>query len=130
MTARWKFVDPSTGDEWTHPINPRRMTPPPLLRKQMRFASGARVSAARVRAFRAPTSALPWEFSGVIRSQAHHDSLLEWAKKKRLIEVHDHLGRVFEVVITSFEPSDRRPTAHTPWRLTYSMKTLMLRRTA
>lgn len=128
MTQRWKFVDPATSSEWVLPINPNRMSAPPLLAKQLRFGTSSRTG--RLSAFRRPAPARPWEFSGVIRTQAHHDGLLEWAKKKCAIEVHDHLGRVFVVVITAFEPQDRRPTPSTPWRLNYTMKTLMLRRAA
>lgn len=130
MSLRWKFVDPATGDEWTHPINPNTMSAPPLSVKTLRTGSGSRRGVDRLRGFRAPAPAQDWQFGGVIRTREHHDALHEWAKKDRLIEVHDHLGRVFEVVITGFTPSDRQPTARTPWRLTYQMRTLMLRRTA
>jgi hypothetical protein len=64
----------------------------------------------------------------VIRTKAHHDDLETWSKKPGKIHVADHLGRSFEVMILSFEPTDRKPTPSTPWRMRYTMKTLLLRR--
>lgn len=128
-TQRWKLVDVDSGEEWVMPMNPRSMTAPSTGRI-IRTAYGVRSGEDRVRSFETPAAAQPWEWTGFIRSQDHHDTLREWALRSGVIEVHDHLGRVFEVAITDFIPTDRKPTARTPWRLTYTIKTLLLRRTA
>lgn len=128
-TQRWKLVDTETGDSWVMPMNPRTMTAPPNVRT-IRTGYGVASGVNRLRSFETPAVAQPWEWTGYIRSQDHHDTLRKWALKSGVIEVHDHLGRVFEVAITDFVPTDRRPTVRTPWRLTYTMKTLLLRRTA
>lgn len=127
---RWTFTDTVTGPTglgtWTMPINPNSMSAPPTVR-DLRFGASVRVGRNRPRTFRTPAQAQEWSFSGVIRTQAHHDTLREWALSGHLIEIRDHLGRVFEAVITVFDPVDRAPTPTTPWRFTYTMKTLVLR---
>lgn len=124
---RWRFVDLAAGDSWEMPINPNRMSPIPLGRT-LTFGSSTRVGRDRIRTGQAPSVAAAWSFGGVIRSREHHDTLYAWALRGSKIRVYDHLGRVFEVVFTDFEPTARRPTPNVPWRYSYEMKTLMLRR--
>lgn len=124
---RWRFVDPATGEQWQLPINPNKMSPIPLGRALV-FGSSTRVGRDRIRTGSRPQPAQPWSFGGVIRTREHYDGLYEWALRGSKIRVHDHLGRIFEVVITDFEPAARKPTPAVPWRYQYEMKTLMMRR--
>lgn len=125
--ARWTFVEVETGETYEMPINPDSMNSP---FPERQFATSWWGLARRLRSNQTPSPAREWEFAGVIRSQAQHDALEEWASKPGLINVTDHLGRTFTTLFTAFEPTDRRPTPNTPWRLRYSMKALVLRRIA
>jgi hypothetical protein len=60
-------------------------------------------------------------------TQGHYDLLLEWADKLKVIWIADHLGRVFEVVVSQFDPVERLPTAARPWRADYTMTCKLLR---
>ena len=123
---RWLLRDTATNAQWRMPINPDSMTSP-LPRRQMKHAGGWRADQ-RVRTFITTPEATEWEWSGVIRTQAHYDQLVTWARKNVAVDVTDHLGRTFRVFITDFNPTDRRPTPHVPWRLRYSMKARILER--
>ena len=127
VVRRWRFVDLAAGEQWEHPINPNRMSPVPQARSLV-FGSSTRVGRDRIRTGERPAPAQQWSFGGVIRTREHHDELYAWALRGSKIRVHDHLGRIFEVVFTDFEPTARRPTPNVPWRYSYEMKTLMLRR--
>lgn len=124
ITQRWTLADVATSEVWTMPINPDSMSSP-IRRRNLRYALGGRQDR-RLRAMRVAAPAEDWEWSGVIRTQAHYDALLAWAKKPGAIDVTDHLGRTFRVVITDFVPTDRKPTRRTTWRLRYTMKTKLL----
>lgn len=120
--VRWIFIDGATT--WTVPINPNEMsTPyPPKQRQAMGNRAGTIFTLQR------PPVPHEWTFSGVIRTQAHHDELLTWSQKNKPIRITDHYGRTWEVLITGFNAEDRRPTQQTPWRMKYTMRTLMLGR--
>lgn len=123
-TVRWVLRDTVTDATWTMPINPDAMTSP-FDRRVFKFARGWRKDN-RVRTFMTPSTPAEWEWSGVIRSKDHYDRLVEWAEKSVAVDVTDHLGRTFRVFITDFEPTDRRPTPRTPWRLRYAMKSRVM----
>lgn len=127
MTTRWTFTEVATTATYTVPINPDAMSSP-TQERQASTAFGISGGRVRPRTLMSPPQAKEWEFSGAIRTQEHHDALLEWSRKDGLVRVTDHLGRVFEVMFTSFQPTERQPTRSTPWRLRYTMKALLLRR--
>lgn len=122
MVLRWVFDDTASSDIWTVPINPNKMTDPEARDRAFSHIAG--------RTFEDPGTAVEWEFEGVIQTQAHHDELERWAKKSTPVEITDHLGRTWQVLLKSFKPEERRPTMRKPWRFTYSMKSLILRRVA
>lgn len=124
---RWRFTDPSTGEQWTVPINPNQMSSPHR-GKQMVYAHGTHIGEHRIRAVQTPGEIVHWEFGGVIRTKRHHDDLHYWAEKEHEVEISDHLGRTFEVIIEEFRPEDRTPRAEVPWRMTYTMRAMILRR--
>lgn len=131
MTAvlRWRLRDVETGDTWTMPINPNQMSSPTRGRN-ISTVYGTRKGPHRLRSFQTPTDAAEWTFGGVIRTEQHYLDLVEWAKKDRKVRITDHLGRTFEVLMEALDAVDRRPTPAAPWRMTYTMKTLLLRRIA
>lgn len=128
MTTRWVLLDTVTAATWTMPLNPDSMSSP-FPRRNLKFSHGWRADQ-RVRAFSGAREPIEWEWSGVIRSKSHYDSLVEWAEKSVAVDVTDHLGRTFRVFLTEFNPLDRRPTPRVEWRLRYTMKALILERVA
>lgn len=121
MTARWIFHDPVAVETYTVPINPNAMTSPfPKTAKQTLPASPVD---GRVRALSTPQP-VEWQFSGVIRTQAHYDALLAWVRKQNPVEITDHLGRTFTVLLTTFDPQDQRTPLTTKW--TYTVKGYVL----
>jgi hypothetical protein len=111
-------------ETWTMPINPDSVTDLNLLARSMQFARGARDQ--RVRTFVGKPGEKPYNWGGVIRTQAHYDQLVAWAEKTNPIEVTDHLSRTMRVFVVAFEPADRPPTKLLNWRLRYTMKTILL----
>lgn len=121
IPGRWYFVDGDTS--YRHHMNPRTMASPQPAKG---YDSGVG-STARTASTRSAPAPMEWEFGGFIRSQEHHDALDEWSKKTVPIEVLDHLGRTFVVMLQSLQVQERKPTPTTPWRMTYVMKALLLR---
>lgn len=127
MNIRWKLTDPSTGDEWTMPINPDAMTSPSGTRN-LTTGFGIRAPLTMARTFEQAPTIARWQWEGVIRSEAHYEAYVEWAKKPGLVRVLDHLDRTWEVILESFEPDERRPSGRTDWRFRYTVKCLIIRR--
>lgn len=125
--TRWTLYDPATLQTWVLPINPDRMTSP-FPAKNIRVAYGVRAPLQRLRTFMAPAAAVDWEWEGVIRTQAHYDTYVDWAWRDGPIHVTDHLNRKWEVFLQSFEPEERRPTPNVTIRLRYKVKALITRR--
>lgn len=126
MTIRWKFRDTVTGEVYTVPINPDSMSSVDG-KKAVRHGRG-RKQDSRVNTILSAPPPQAWEFGGAIRTKAHYDALENWAERPNAVEITDHLGRTFRVVITDFLPVDRNPTPLTPWRLRYTVKTNILKR--
>lgn len=123
-TVRWTFEDLETSETWIVPINPNEATSHRPL-KELSYGIG---HDGRVRTRQRAPQPVEWSFGGVIRTQEHHDLLTEWSKKPGKLRVTDHLGRTFEIMISSIEIEDRTPTPSVPWRLRYTMNALLLRR--
>lgn len=125
--SRWVFTEVDGGAAYTVPINPDKMSSP-FHEREFQHAYGGRRNGERpFHTVESSPRPKEWTFEGVIRTQAHHDALELWSRKPGLVRITDHLGRTFEVLLTSFEPTDRRPNARTSWRLRYVMKALVLR---
>lgn len=125
--SSWTLYDPATLETWVMPINPDEMTSPYHV-KQIRTAYGIKSGLDRLRGFMTPPQPKEWQWSGVIRTQAHYEAYEEWAAKGGEIHVTDHLGRTWEVFIQAFEPEERKPTANVPWRYRYTVRCLLMRR--
>lgn len=125
--TRWTLTDPATSETWEMPINPDTATSPHAP-KSIKTAYGIRSGEDRVRSFKGVASAKSWEWSGVIRTEAHYETYVTWAAKPGEIHVTDHLGRTWEVFIEAFVPEERKPTKTTPWRYRYTVRALVMRR--
>lgn len=123
---RWTLKDTVTNDVFSMPINPDSMTSPEPDRNLTFGASGFRND--RVRTYAVAPDAKEWQWGGVMRDKAHHDALHDYASRKVPVEVTDHLGRTYRVVITQFDVTDRRPTKTVNWRLRYQMTVRIIRR--
>ena len=126
MTAiPWTLTDPVTNDVYVMHNNPNKMSSP-FRRRDFSHVRGNRNDLHHARLWLNDPTPVEWTWEGVIRSRAHYDALLEWARKPYPIEVTTHLGHTWLVVFKKFDPTDRLPTATTPVRMRYVMTTLNL----
>lgn len=123
--SAWTLFDPATSETWVMPINPDAMTSPHP-RKDFKHASGVRNGLDRIRSMMTPPTPTEWSWEGVIRTEAHYNSLLAWAQKTDVVHVTDHLGRTWQIVMKKFTPTDRKPMANVPWRMRYQMTVINL----
>lgn len=124
-TVRWVLRDLGTNETWTMPINPDSIQPIPVVQRSAIYAKG-HPGGSRTRIYLGAQAAKDWGWGGVIRSEEHYNALATWANKDARVEVTDHRGKKFTVVITDFDPSDRKPTPRVTWRLRYQMKVILL----
>ena len=124
--VRWKFLEVETSLEYTVEINPNKMSSYRFSREY----DWARHDQARMRGVRSNRQPKDWTFGGVVRTETHHDALIEWQRKPGKVRVTDHLGRVFEVMMRSVDMIDRRPSGDNTWRFEYQFNCLLLRRIA
>jgi hypothetical protein len=122
--VRWKFQDVLTNEVYTVEINPNQMGGY-VLPKRFEFAT---YGGARVRGVRSPAQPLEWTFGGVVRTETHHDSLIDWQRRSGKVRITDHLGRTFEAMIRSLDMKDRKPAGDDTWRFEYTFNCLLLRR--
>lgn len=127
-TVRWTFTDMDTGESYTVPINPNNSSDPEGPARNLTYAYGVAAGQERVRTIERPPDINTWQFGGVIYTKEHYDALASWARKTGLVHISDHLGRTFEVIMQTFEPTDRRPRPNRMWNLTYTMRAMVLRR--
>jgi hypothetical protein len=125
--VRWQFHDPATGETWSPPINPDSMTSPEVQR-DYRFAYGVRPAQQRVKSIEQNPRPVDWTFSGVVRTQAHHDALVDWSRRSA-IHITDHLSRKWEAYPSEVRFEERKST-RTDWRLRYELRALLTRRIA
>jgi hypothetical protein len=123
---RWLFTDSVVPATYRVPRNPNQMTNP-FGSKSIDTLPGGPVES-RIRARMGVPTPHEWRFGGTGEDQDHHDQLLAWSQKEYPIDITDHLGRTFTVVITKFDYAERRPSAQRPWKFTYEMTTLVLGR--
>lgn len=120
--VRWIFHDMVTAETVTLPYNPNGMTSPFL--QQTTATTPISPIDGQIRAIRPKAPPREWKFTGFLRSQAHHDLLLDWGGRKGRMQVTDHLGRTFEIRFVEFVVDEKKPTKKTGWRLTYTMRCL------
>jgi hypothetical protein len=121
--VRWRFQDMLTNEIHTVELNPNQMSGY-LFPKSFEWAGGSRKQGVRV-----PRQPLDWTFGGVVRTEGHHDSLIDWQRRAGKVRITDHLGRTFEAMIRSLDMRDRKPAGDNTWRFEYTFNCLLLRRT-
>ena len=124
--VRWRLEEMATGETYTVEFNPNTATTHRGPRN-IEFTPGLD---GVPRGIKTPSEPTPWTRGGVVMTKAHHDALERWGKKKGKVRVSDHAGRTFEVMMKGARITDRRQTASNPWRFTYEMDCLILRRVA
>lgn len=127
--SRWTLTEEATLDTWTMPISPNKVDPLPRT-KRLSFALPSRNTQDRWRTFASPAEPRTLTWSGVIRTQAHFDDYVEWAKKPGVIVVNDHLGRTWRVLIASFKPTPRAGRRTSDYRMPYTVTVQWLGRTS
>ena len=125
--VRWQFQDLATNQVHIVSLNPNKMSGLTFGRS-IEWASGT-IDGRPVGLMSSPDPT-PFTFGGVVRTQSHHDTLIDWQKRPGKVRVTDHLGRVFEVMIRSLDMTDRTLTANNRWRFAYQFDCLLLRRIA
>ena len=125
--SAWSLYDPALDETWVMPINPDQMTTPHK-RRDFRYAYGIRKNVDRIRSVVEKPAPVMWEWGGVIRSEAHHEEYVRWARKPGEVHVSDHLGRTFEVFIESLDLQERQPALTVPWRFRYTVRAMIVRR--
>lgn len=116
--VRWRFDDPSTLESYTFSINPKEGGSPSYKKKFQYENTSAPDGKVLVFQGRDEPQKLTWD--GTILDQALFDALVTWWDKRNQITVTDDLGRVFTIIIESFEPKRVR-AATVPWKHTYSV---------
>lgn len=116
---RWKFKDLKTNEVWTVPLNPDNMTSPYPQRKYVYNSTTAGPAGTTV-THEAHSDPVSWQFSGQILDRDHFDKLLYWSRKKNRIQITDHYGRIFIVLLDQFNVLPKRAYGK-PWRHTYTM---------
>lgn len=121
--SRWQLDDPVTLDSYVFEMSPNEMTSPLLSRPVELGLTGMDGGA---RSMRRRPPAKEWSFTGTIRTQAMHDTLLAWSQRPNPVVITDHFGRVFPVLLLAFNTTEQQPTPRTLWRFKYTMTALVL----
>lgn len=127
--SRWVLRDMTTAETYTLPTNPKAMGTPTL----PRHTTSLRVSPidGKSRAFRTPTMAQPWTFTGRLRTKVEYDALVDWCGRSGRVRITDHFGRIHEVMPTGFEPTPvAKSGTGNPWLFDYTCNFMYFRRIA
>ena len=119
---RWTLMDPTNQEVYYLRRNPKTMTGGLNAQRTTTFGNHF-----GVRAFRKGVVPQPFDFAGLIVTQAEYDALLAWSKRS-VIWVGDHRGQTHEVVPLAFEATPRRTGREGDFRFEYTFKTLYLRK--
>lgn len=121
--VRWEFFDGSISETYTWEINPREGGSPQY-EKNIIYENTSAPSG-KTLIFEGQDRPAELEWSGVILSQAHYDTLLTWFEKRRQIRLTDDLGRVMWIYITAFLPTRKRAVGR-PYKHEYTMRATIL----
>lgn len=117
--VQWKFETLDGLQSYLLEINPNATTTPVRTRPITWTATRAGFTGTKEK--KAP---VPWEFSGVLRSQAQYDTFVTWVTKDEKVRVTTHLGQVYVLRFNGFKPvSGGRAAA--PFRHLYSIAALV-----
>lgn len=120
---RWTLTDPYTGDVYTFPNNPNKMTSPFPEKALTSLTTTAVGGQALV--WEGATPPTSWSFGGSILDAAHYEALRSWVYEHqgRLL-VTDHFGRGIVCVLRSFKPEPKRAVGRY-WRHEYTIEALI-----
>lgn len=110
--SKWTLSDGT--DTYTFEVNPIDVTSPPR-RKEV----DALVTSESV-VFERPEAPIRDSFSGTLIDQNQHEKFEEWFDKRGEVTLTDDLGRVFTIILISYEPERRRSISH-PWLHDYTL---------
>lgn len=117
MTYKWSLYDGTTTMNFAY--NPDGMSSPYRPKE-------IQVSTAQLQTIMNPKKATDWSFSGNVYSNAEYTKLVTWHNKDLVLQLTDHLGRVWDVVSQSLDITDRRPSGSNSQRYKYTWKMLNL----
>lgn len=129
MVNQWVWYDPKLDETWVMERNPDEMTTPHPPKNSTIFSrsigglNSVGNGVSRVLQFR--QRPFEWQFSGNVRSQAMHDTLLLWTARTNRLHITDHLERTWEVRITAPDIDEERQSARNAWRFRYTIKANM-----
>ena len=75
-----------------------------------------------------PSPAFQWTFEGNVYTDEEYNKLVEWHSKDQILELTDHLGRMWNVISERLDIKDRRDTKKNSQRYTYTWTVLNLGR--
>lgn len=116
---RWRLETRDGSASYTFEINPNKQDSPYLARDiQWEFHHSTGFTGRR--AGRTPHA---WGFSGVLRSQAQYDALLEWVGKRSKVILIDDRNDRYLLRLLEFKPVQTAGARnrHAPWRMTYTV---------
>lgn len=99
---KWVFVNPPTGETYTLPINPNRMTSPHAPRNV--FSEATTAPDGQMIMWEGARRCQPWTIEGFILDQAHYEKMEQFLALNNRIIIVDHRLRAWICSIESFEP--------------------------
>lgn len=124
MTQRWTFYDTIVLDTYQVEYNPNTMSSPHARQQTQaianRFGTG--------RALRTPQEPAQWTFGGFIKTEQSLLDLAAWAQRGNLMNLTDHLNRVWEVRFVQFDEQEQIPSKQSEWKFLYQISALVYRR--
>jgi hypothetical protein len=111
-------------------MNPNQMTSPHPKKNSVPFPKSSATGPAKgwygvARVHQHRQLPYEWSFSGLVRSEAHYNDLLEWTAKTGKVHITDHFERTWEVRVDSLELDEQRDTARNAWRFQYTVKVII-----
>lgn len=120
---RWSFTDPSTSETYVFLVNPNAGGSPTFKKTVTPLPLTASDGAMVLFEGRQTPPTIAW--SGVILDESQYSAVVTWFGHSHQLELTDDLARVTTIYITDFT-AKRAPRIHTPWRLTYDVKAILL----
>jgi len=121
--VRWKFDDLTTLATYTFEINPASGGSPSFEKNLVYENTLAPNGHALIYEGQDPVRELTWE--GVILTQTHYQTYVDWWDKRHQIKLTDDLGRQYVIYIKSFQPKRER-AVHYPWKHSYTVTAVIL----
>ncbi len=120
---RWAFEDPNTLQTYVFPVNPSEGGTPSY-DKQIQYQNTSAPDG-KVISFEGRDQVQPFEFSGVLFTEAELNAFVTWWGKRYQIKVTDDLGREFWIEIRSFKPTRVRAVQH-PYKHNYQVSAVIV----